>query len=115
MWKSKYKNVKPIFINLIARSFKNNEIINHLMYCINKINETLLNIELTERLFIESFDFALKIIQKLKKSGIIVSLDDFGTGYSSLSYLPEIPIEIIKIDITFIRKMFEDDKTKAIS
>ncbi len=114
IWKSKYKNVKPISINLTAKSFKNNDIISYLMKWINKLNEPLLNIELTERLFIENFDFALNIIQKLKKSGVIVSLDDFGTGYSSLSYLTEIPIEIIKIDITFIRKMFEDEKTKAI-
>ncbi len=113
-WKSTYLNIKPISINLTARSFRNEEIIQYLIKWLKKIKASLLNIELTERLFIDNLDYALNVIKELKKFGVHISLDDFGTGYSSLSYLTEMPVDIIKIDITFIRKIFEDEKTRAI-
>ena len=74
----------------------------------------MINIELTERVFIDDFERSIEIIKEFKSYNLIVSLDDFGTGYSSLAYLTEIPIDVLKIDISFIRKMFEDKKTLAI-
>ncbi len=113
-WEKRFFNYKPISINLTSRSFKNQEVIEFLIYWLKKLKKPFLNIELTERLFIDNFEYTVNIINKLKKFGVSISLDDFGTGYSSISYLTEIPIDIIKIDITFIRKMLEDIKTKEI-
>ncbi|MHB1679538.1 MAG: EAL domain-containing protein [bacterium] len=73
-----------------------------------------INIEVTEGLFIHHFDCALKILNRFKEKGIKIAIDDFGTGYSSLSYIKNIPADIIKIDISFIKNMMEDSKVFAI-
>lgn len=53
-------------------------------------------------------------LKNLKALGVFVSVDDFGTGYSSLSYLKKYPIDIIKIDQSFIADLNKDDKNEAI-
>lgn len=65
----------------------------------------LLELEITENLFIYSFDEAIKIINRLKAIGIKISLDDFGTGYSALTYLKNLPIDTLKIDKAFTRDL----------
>lgn len=65
----------------------------------------LLELEITESLFIHSFEDAIKILKRLKKIGIRISLDDFGTGYSSLAYLKNLPIDTLKIDQAFTRDL----------
>ncbi|KNY25620.1 bifunctional diguanylate cyclase/phosphodiesterase [Pseudobacteroides cellulosolvens] len=62
----------------------------------------MLEFEITESVFIESYDQARINLEKIKKMGIKISLDDFGTGYSSLSYLNNLPIDSLKIDRTFV-------------
>jgi EAL domain-containing protein (putative c-di-GMP-specific phosphodiesterase class I) len=57
---------------------------------------------------------ALAILSYLKQLGVGVALDDFGTGYSSLSYLREYPVDIIKIDQSFIADLTEDTSSRAI-
>ncbi|MGB9744054.1 MAG: EAL domain-containing protein [Desulfurella sp.] len=69
----------------------------------SKIDKSLIEIEITESTLIKHLDK----LTKLNKNGIKIFIDDFGTGYSSLSYLKEIPLSGIKIDISFIREMFE--------
>jgi len=61
-----------------------------------------ITVEITERLLTEDSDRALQVLSKLKAWGISIAVDDFGTGYSSLSYLTKFPIDIIKIDRSFI-------------
>jgi diguanylate cyclase (GGDEF)-like protein len=65
----------------------------------------LLELEITENLFIHSYDEAIRIFKRLKKLGIKMSLDDFGTGYSSLAYLKNLPIDTLKIDQAFTRDL----------
>ena len=59
-------------------------------------------------------DETTAILKDLKKLGVYVSVDDFGTGYSSLSYLKKYPIDIIKIDQSFIADIEKDKKNEAI-
>jgi diguanylate cyclase (GGDEF)-like protein len=61
-----------------------------------------LEFEITESVFIDSYEEARKNLEKIKEMGIKISLDDFGTGYSSLSYLNNLPIDSLKIDRTFV-------------
>jgi len=68
----------------------------------HKILPEMLEFEITESVFIESYDQARINLHKIKKMGIKISLDDFGTGYSSLSYLNNLPFDSLKIDRTFV-------------
>jgi EAL domain-containing protein (putative c-di-GMP-specific phosphodiesterase class I) len=63
-----------------------------------------LSLEVTESSLIKDVDTAISALSKLKAIGISLQLDDFGTGYSSLSYLRQFPIDVIKIDRSFILK-----------
>lgn len=64
-----------------------------------------LELEITESVFMESFDLLLWKLELLKSRGVHFALDDFGTGYSSLSYLERMPISTLKIDKTFIEQV----------
>ena len=66
-----------------------------------------LEIEVTESLFISSVKRAGEILSELKRLGIYIALDDFGTGFASLSYLNTLPIDLLKIDKSFIDKLSE--------
>ena len=68
----------------------------------HKINPKQLEIEITESAIFHDTESAVKILNEIKKLGMKLSLDDFGTGYSSLSYLQILPVDILKIDRSFI-------------
>ncbi len=72
----------------------------------------LLEIEITESVFISSISKAVEILEELKKIGIRIALDDFGTGYSSLSYLAKLPIDILKIDKSFVDELLVCDSRR---
>lgn len=73
---------------------------------------TALELEITESSLIENFNTVVAITREITESGISLSVDDFGTGYSSLSYLSRLPIDLVKIDRTFVRDL-PDDKVNA--
>jgi len=66
-------------------------------------------LELTERTLVQNIETTLSAMRQLKAQGFYFSIDDFGTGYSSLSYLKQMPVDIIKIDKSFIFGMLEND------
>ena len=68
-----------------------------------------LRVELTERALLENNDVVLLNMKELKALGIKILLDDFGTGYSSLSYLHRFPLDVLKIDRSFISNVQEHD------
>lgn len=70
-----------------------------------KINYNTLIFEITETTVIENIDLAMIRLNRLKSLGIKIALDDFGTGYSSLTHLVKLPIDIIKIDRSFINSI----------
>lgn len=73
-----------------------------------------LRVELTERALLEKTDIVLTNMKALKQLGVKILLDDFGTGYSSLSYLHRFPIDVLKIDRSFITNVHEHENNKAI-
>ena len=64
-----------------------------------------LELEITEGIFIDSYDSIVDELRVLKKLGVKTALDDFGTGYSSLSYLKRLPINLLKIDKSFVQEI----------
>lgn len=71
-------------------------------------------VELIERALLESNDLVLENMRALNKMGVKILLDDFGTGYSSLSYLHHFPMDVLKIDRSFIHNVHERDNHQAI-
>ncbi len=78
------------------------------------IDGTCLEFEITESVFISSMEYAIKVLNELKKMKIRIALDDFGTGYSSLNYIQQLPIDTLKIDKTFISSISNGNSKKQI-
>ena len=74
-----------------------------------------LELEVTEGTLIEDIEIARVTLNQLRELGVRVSIDDFGTGYSSLSYLKRLPIDVLKIDRSFIVALPDDPDDAAIS
>ena len=74
-----------------------------------------IELEITENLLIENFELAIKTMKALQAKGIAFSIDDFGTGYSSLRYLSQLPLNVLKIDRSFVAPIdHESDETPII-
>ena len=73
-----------------------------------------LTLELTESALMQDVGLALSTIRALKEVGVQLALDDFGTGYSSLSYLARLPVDILKVDQSFVRGLGQDPTAKGI-
>jgi diguanylate cyclase (GGDEF)-like protein len=71
-------------------------------------------LEITESAFVQDASRALTVLSQLKALGVQIALDDFGTGYSSLSYLMEYPVDIVKIDQSFIARLMDNVASHAI-
>jgi diguanylate cyclase (GGDEF)-like protein/PAS domain S-box-containing protein len=80
----------------------------------SNIQPVKLQIEILETAALNDLSVVCEIIEKCRKFGVGFALDDFGTGYSSLSYLSKLPVDVLKIDQSFVRDMLEDKGDKAI-
>jgi len=78
------------------------------------ISARLLTVEITEGVLIGNPAAAAASLEALRREGISVALDDFGTGYSSLQYLNSLPIDRLKIDGSFIRRLFTGDGDRRL-
>jgi diguanylate cyclase (GGDEF)-like protein len=78
------------------------------------IPSSSLQLEITESLLIGDIDRATSVLREISESGITIAIDDFGTGYSSLSVLKALPIDILKIDQSFVRDLGKDLGDNAI-
>ncbi len=115
-WRSLGVSVVPLSINVSPQSFSMGSIEKEILSAIDKhsVDPSLLTVEIVERMFIDNLERARETLLRLKDIQVAVAIDDFGTGYSSLSYLKVLPVDILKIDISFIRELTEDAETLAI-
>ena len=104
------------FINLSAKSLTEERILLTIQQAIenNPVKAQNIVFELTEDIAISDISTAIIFIQKLKQLGCLTALDDFGVGYSSFSYLKELPVDMVKIDGSFIRNIDTDKLNYAL-
>lgn len=104
-------------VNLSARQFANDNLVGDIAATLRDVGmaPTLLELEITESMMMHNPDKTIKILFGLKAMGIRIAIDDFGIGYSSLSHLRQFPIDIIKIDRSFIQDVPGDPADEAIT
>ena len=104
-------------INLSARQFRQEDLADNIGQILGQagIDGRRLAFELTESMVMHDVENTLHTLRELKQLGATVSLDDFGTGYSSLSYLKRFPIDVLKIDRSFVRDIHRDSDDSAIA
>ncbi len=106
----------PVSVNLSLVQFRDKYLVGTVADAIKgfKLDPKHLTLEVTESVCLHDMDFAIKTLKQLKDMGVSLSVDDFGTGYSSLSYLKKLPVDSIKIDISFVRDVTRDQDTASI-
>jgi diguanylate cyclase (GGDEF)-like protein/PAS domain S-box-containing protein len=110
IWRQKSISVGPIAINLSAKIFSQSESLIALLkdkLVEHMIPPSAIKIEITEGTLLNNIEQAIETMHKIKALGFKLSLDDFGTGFSSLNYLKQFPIDILKIDRSFIMDMHQ--------
>jgi len=106
-----------VAVNLSVRQFLQNDLVSSIAAALAEtgLAPDCLELELTESLVMTDVEHAIGILRQLKDLGVYLSIDDFGTGYSSLSYLKRFPIDVLKIDQSFVRDISVDADDAAIT
>ncbi|AMV45686.1 MULTISPECIES: cyclic di-GMP phosphodiesterase [Paraburkholderia] len=114
-WKSRGLSLR-VAINVSARQLVDTAVVSHFTEALQRaqLDPCLLDIELTESCLIEDEAAAIDLITQFRNLGAQVHLDDFGTGYSSLSQLGRIPLDVIKLDRSFVSSINADRKSQAL-
>jgi diguanylate cyclase len=100
----------PTAVNVSSAEFRKTDFVESVQTILKEtgLEARYLELELTEGVLMDDAKFTAPVLQELKSMGIRLAADDFGTGYSSLSYLREFPIDILKIDRSFINQITAD-------
>ncbi|WP_245754899.1 putative bifunctional diguanylate cyclase/phosphodiesterase [Pelosinus propionicus] len=113
--KSGYPPVR-ISVNLSVKQFQNPHLLQNIQSILQKTDlpPHLLELEITETVAIRNAELTLSLLNSLRSIGVRLALDDFGVGYSSFMYLKSFPIDILKIDKSFIRDITLNQESQAI-
>jgi diguanylate cyclase (GGDEF)-like protein len=105
-----------VAVNLSVRQFQRDALMETVMQALQQsgLPPALLELEITESILMENVEAAIVTFKQISNLGVRVSMDDFGTGYSSLSYLQRFPINVLKIDQSFVRNIPDNSNDAAI-
>lgn len=116
-WKEKADRPPPrVAVNVSARELMHpdhGQAVSHALQSTGVPAEALC-IEITESVLVDDIRGALHALENLKQLGVSLALDDFGTGYSSLTYLKRFPVDVVKIDRSFVANLGDDPVDEAI-
>ncbi|HTL89970.1 MAG TPA: EAL domain-containing protein, partial [Leptolyngbya sp.] len=111
-WQDEYASEPPltVSVNLSSRQFSQPSLISQIRQILidTGIDAHCLKLEITESALMENTESAMDMLLQLKAMGIQLSVDDFGTGYSSLGYLYRFPMDVLKIDQSFVSRVDVD-------
>ncbi|HBG8547706.1 TPA: EAL domain-containing protein [Clostridioides difficile] len=116
-WKKQGKKIVPVSVNLSRVELYQPDIVKFINKTIQMYNlsSDLIEIEITETVAINELNILKNILNELRKYGFSISMDDFGTGYSSISCLRDMPIDILKLDKSFLDGIEHDEKSRNIA
>jgi diguanylate cyclase (GGDEF)-like protein/PAS domain S-box-containing protein len=106
----------PVAVNVSAVEFRDEGFVDGVRTVLSEtgLEARYLELELTEGVLMEDAESTAAVLQELKTMGVHLAVDDFGTGYSSLSYLRQFPIDILKIDRSFVQQISADSEDSLI-
>lgn len=115
-WLSAGNKIVPVSVNVSRADLLTPSLVDTLSNLVKKyeIPPKFLHLEITESAYTEDPEQIVKIIYELRKRDFMIEMDDFGSGYSSLNMLSEMPIDILKLDMTFVRNEMERTNGKGI-
>lgn len=117
-WQNKWQSETPlnIAVNLSGKHFGHPALVEQIKTLISEtgIDPANLKLELTESAVMDNAETAILMLKQIKETGVKISIDDFGTGYSSLSYLHRFPIDLLKVDRSFVSAMEENTENGEI-
>ena len=116
IWQDRYGRDLRMAVNLSSQQFLQSRVDEVVLQALFEasLKPRLLQLELTESILMQDMQLTIPLLEKLKATGIELAMDDFGTGYSSLSYLKRLPIDVVKIDRSFVADLEVDTDDAAI-
>lgn len=115
-WRHTHGLELPVAVNLPAGTFTRRDLVRDVLQALadTGLPPHLLELELTESAMVDDPQLAIDVLGELKRHGVRTAIDDFGTGYSSLAYLRRFPIDVLKIDRSFVANLGTSDDELAI-
>lgn len=115
-WQEQCGICVPMSVNLSPKQLTDYNLVNVVSETLNKtgLEPCCLELEITESVLLEDIDIIRGTLSELSKMGVRISIDDFGTKYSSLNYLKQLPINRVKIDMSFVQGITINRKDEAI-
>jgi diguanylate cyclase (GGDEF)-like protein len=117
-WQCQYDHAKnlTVSVNISVKQFAQIDLLNRIDDILkdSQLDGRFLKLEITESTIVGNYEVAKSILEELKNRKIQLSIDDFGTGYSSLSHLHRLPVDILKIDRSFVDPIDEDNDEREI-
>ena len=116
LWKEQGITDIKIAVNLSGKQFNQKNLVENILQILNtaNISPEMIELEVTESTIMRQYDNVIKTLNELHDHKFLISIDDFGTGYSSLAYLKHFPIDVLKIDRSFVMEIPEDKDDIAI-
>ncbi|MCW0823323.1 EAL domain-containing protein [Clostridioides difficile] len=116
-WKKQGKKIVPVSVNLSRVELYQPDIVKFINKTIQMYNlsSDFIEIEITETVAINELNILKNVLNELRKHGFSISMDDFGTGYSSISCLRDMPIDILKLDKSFLGGIEHDERSSNIA
>jgi len=116
LWNQQGYNLS-VGINLSARQFMQADLVDQIKQLIEQyeIDAENVDLEITETIAMQDAENSINKMHHLKELGVKLSMDDFGTGYSSLSYLHQFPLDVLKIDRSFVKDIMGNSQDGAIA
>lgn len=115
-WQEQGRDPIPVHVNISSPHFIHSGFVSTVEKVLRDtgLSPQCLGLEITENVAMNYSDHVMEVFKKLKKIGICISMDDFGTGYSSLSYLQNYPLDVLKIDQSFVRQIGQHEGSEKI-